>query len=152
VGTLKISGDLRKPDPRMQQMTGEMMTMGQTLINPPSVEGWHQGTEWINTGSSMDRVNFSAKAIGDITRPGVNEMIGKVMAEAGGKASPRDLVERCLDQMGAVTVSDNTRKALVNFAAKTQGAGGAQPNGGLDEKRVAGILEMIAASPDYQRG
>ena len=25
--------------------------MGQDLLNPPSVEGWHTGKEWINSGS-----------------------------------------------------------------------------------------------------
>ena len=44
--------------------------MGQTLLNPPSVEGWHEGTEWINSGALVERVNFAAKEISNIDAPG----------------------------------------------------------------------------------
>ena len=38
--------------------------MGQDLLNPPSVEGWHTGKEWINSGSLMSRINFTAADVG----------------------------------------------------------------------------------------
>lgn len=151
VGTLKLSGDMRKPDPGMQQMTGEMNVMGQTLVNPPSVEGWHQGTEWIDTGTSMERANFAAKAIGDLSKPGVKEMVGRVTADAGGAASPEGLVQLCLNEMGAMSVCESTREALARFAGRSEEMMQGQ-NGEFAEKRIAGILEMIAASPDFQRG
>ena len=39
--------------------------MGQELMNPPSVEGWHTGKEWIDTGILVERVNFAAEQVGD---------------------------------------------------------------------------------------
>ena len=37
--------------------------MGQQLLDPPSVEGWHTGKEWINTASLMTRVNFARATV-----------------------------------------------------------------------------------------
>ena len=39
--------------------------MGQDLLNPPSVEGWHTGKEWIDTGCLVERINFAAQQVGD---------------------------------------------------------------------------------------
>jgi len=38
---------------------------GQWLNNPPSVEGWHQGADWLDTGPVVERVNFATKPLGD---------------------------------------------------------------------------------------
>jgi uncharacterized protein (DUF1800 family) len=37
-----------------------MKHMGQELLNPPSVEGWHTGKEWIDGGTLVQRINFTA--------------------------------------------------------------------------------------------
>ena len=56
------------------------MYMGQELNNPPSVEGWHQGVEWIDTGTLMERLNFASSQLGDSDRPGVKAMIDRLYA------------------------------------------------------------------------
>ncbi|GIS65503.1 MAG: hypothetical protein CM1200mP3_17510 [Chloroflexota bacterium] len=61
--------------------------MGQQLMNPPSVEGWHQGVEWIETGSLTERVNFSSQILGDISKPGIRKVINKVIQNCGEKYS-----------------------------------------------------------------
>ena len=115
--------------------------MGQTLINPPSVEGWHQGTEWIDTGTSVERVNYAAERLGNANAPGVREMIAKM---SGSAAGAEGLVQSCLDEMGAIAVSDDTRAALVQYA---QGADIDPENG----EGVRDLMEMVAATPDFQR-
>ena len=44
-------------------------------------------------------------------------MIEDVVTSAGEPMSPERLVDACLDQLGAVSVSDDTRTALVDFAS-----------------------------------
>ena len=39
--------------------------VGQWLNNPPSVEGWHQGADWLDTGTVVERVNFATQQLGD---------------------------------------------------------------------------------------
>ncbi|HXH11911.1 MAG TPA: DUF1800 family protein [Alphaproteobacteria bacterium] len=87
--------------------------MGQDLLNPPSVEGWHTGKEWIDTGCLLERVNFAAKHLGDVSKPGVRRIIERLRAQ--GELSPQGLVDGCLDLLGPLTVSAKTRAALLRF-------------------------------------
>ena len=42
-----------------------MQLPGARAPNPPSVESWHTGQEWIDGGALVRRVNFAAKFLGD---------------------------------------------------------------------------------------
>ena len=70
VGTARLTGGYSFPqldDLRLAEETGNM---GQILLDPPSVEGWHTGVEWVTTGSMVSRVNFAAAEFADTNRPG----------------------------------------------------------------------------------
>ena len=43
VGTLKLVGGFEFPSPGIGEMSRQPSYMGQDLLNPPSVEGWHTG-------------------------------------------------------------------------------------------------------------
>ena len=58
-------GGYEKPFPGLGDMSRQYGYMGQDLLNVPSVEGWHYGAEWINSGSLMRRINFTADMFGD---------------------------------------------------------------------------------------
>ena len=151
-GVLRLTGEFRKLSPKLQVDTGLLGVMGQTLANPPSVEGWRTGTEWVDTGNLVERVNFAAGKFTDASKPGVREMVARLSADSGGVVSPDRLVQGCLDQMGAVEVSKATRAALLEHASN----GGdmrlvVNGDGGGGEERVAEMLSLIAASPDFQR-
>jgi hypothetical protein len=129
-----------------------MVFMGQFLINPPSVEGWHQGAEWIDTGTLVERLNFATEQLGDVSKPGVRRMIDQVASTSDGVISPSRLVDACLDVMGVVTVSDGTRETLENFAVQ----GGelevkADSVGDAAQQRIAQLFQMVAASHEFQR-
>ncbi|MFQ6029077.1 MAG: DUF1800 family protein, partial [Dehalococcoidia bacterium] len=51
VGTLRFVGGYEFPAPGIGNLSKEAGYMGQELLNPPSVEGWHTGAEWVNSGS-----------------------------------------------------------------------------------------------------
>ena len=65
-GTLRLVGDFTKPRPRMYDASLEIRYMGQDLLNPPTVEGWHTGKEWIDSGTLLERINFAAGEMGTI--------------------------------------------------------------------------------------
>ena len=150
--TLRLTGEFNRPRREILDRALQMTYMGQQLINPPSVEGWHQGAEWIDTGTLVERLNFAAQQLGDAAKPGVKAMIRRVASENGPVISPARLVDACLDAMGVVAVSENTREALEAFAA----AGGdlrADPDG-IDEaaeSRIAQTLQMVGATHEFQR-
>ena len=54
-----------------------MKHMGQEILNPPSVEGWHTGKEWIDGGTLVRRINFIADYVGDLSQPGIQELVRK---------------------------------------------------------------------------
>jgi hypothetical protein len=122
--------------------------MGQDLLNPPSVEGWHTGTEWINSGSLMRRVNFAADLLGDAERPGVRDIIQRLKNQ--GNASPAGFVDTCLDLMGPLEVDEDTRQELVDHTStlgplkwKTD------QESSSSTQRVTEMLQLIVSLRDY---
>ena len=148
IGTLKLVGGYDFPAPGLGELSRQPNYMGQDLLNPPSVEGWHTGVEWINSGSLMRRINFTADLVGDTSRPGVQNIINRLKAQ--GDLSPDGFVDICLDLMGPLEVDEDTRKELVDHTA----AGGALSWGGeLDStsaERVSEMLQLIVSLRDYQ--
>ena len=146
-GLLRLTGEFDRPRKEILDRYQQAIFMGQYLNNPPSVEGWHQGTDWIDTGSLVERVNFASQQLGDPTKPGVQAMIDRIAASESA-VSPEALVDACLEQVGAIAVSENTRHELVNFASlvKTDG-----PERGASRSRIGALLQMVAATHEFQR-
>ena len=126
-------------------------TMGQSLLDPPSVEGWHTGLEWITTGSLVDRINFASGQFADANKPGTRSMINRVEAQ-WDRVSAEGLVDACLDQIGPVTVSENTRRELVSHAAAGGGLRSGHPTRAAQacDTRIREMLQLIVATREYQ--
>ena len=152
VGAIRQAGSYRSPTLGVHQLAYQGFFMGQGLLQPPSVEGWHEGMEWIDSGSLVERVNFVAQELSSLDKPGVRAIIDRLAGESGGTLTPEQLVDQCLDLLGPVAVEDDTRTALVDFAAAGGGAlnlSGHQP-GDDAEQRVSNVLRVIASTREYQ--
>ena len=148
-GAYKLSGKLGIPQPEMWNLHLTMGAMGQSLMDPPSVEGWHTGKEWIDGGTLMERINFASKLVSDPSTPGVQELVSRL--QELGASSPEALVDAALDYAGPLVVSDNTRAALLEAAAE----GGDLSFDGDEAieqtgQRAAQTLRLVIASPEYQ--
>ena len=151
VGTLRLSGGVPRPTVHMIEAMELADVMGQNLLNPPTVEGWHEGEEWINSGALVDRVNFASELMGDVDRPGVRAIIDRLAVENGGVYEPDRLVDACLDLMGPVALADDTgRTALVEQVAGQGPLSLAQPREANADARVANLLAIIASTREYQ--
>ena len=151
IGAIRQSGSYRTPTVEAYQVANLGRFMGQGLLMPPTVEGWHEGPEWIDSGSLMERVNFVSTELGDVNKPGIRTIIERLAAGNGGSLSPDELVDRCLELLGPVPASKDTRASLVNFAAR-QGdihLQGHQP-GDDAEQRVGDVLRLVASTREYQ--
>ena len=125
--------------------------MGQDLLNPPSVEGWHTGKEWINSGSLMARINFVAAQVGNPDLPGVQAIIERLKKQ--GTRTPEQLVDNCLDLLGPVEVGDDTKRELTEQAkqwGEIRWDGDAEAQNAA--RRAAEMLQIIAATREYQFG
>jgi Protein of unknown function (DUF1800) len=149
VGIMRLVGDYAAPQPGFGDISLECRYMGQDLLNPPSVEGWHTGKEWIDTGCLVERVNFGARQLGDVGKPGVRRIIERLRAQ--GELAPEGFVDGSLDLLGPLTVSTKTRAALVKFANRGGPLHPDQENHAADQ-RVAELLSLIASTREFQMG
>ncbi|MGE3267644.1 MAG: DUF1800 family protein [Chloroflexota bacterium] len=148
VGVIRLTEDFTYPRWGIRELALECRYMGQDLMNPPSVEGWHTGKEWIDTGILMERVNFAAAQVGDITRPGIQRIIQRIRAL--GDLEPEAFVDACLDLIGPLEVSERTHEALSAFAS--HGGTLRLPEGdNRAEERVGEMLQLIVATREFQR-
>ena len=150
VGTMRLIKDHTEPKPGIFSITEECNYMGQDLMNPPSVEGWHTGKEWIDSGTLVGRINFVADKVGNLEMPGIKLIVERLSVGAGAM-SPEDFVDGCLDLIGPVEVSEKTRGSLIKH---TKGAGelpgGTEEEGREFARRVAEMLQLIVATGEYQ--
>ncbi len=144
-GVLRLTGEFQRPRREIMDRTLQMIYMGQALLNPPTVEGWHQGREWIDSGTLVERLNFATQQLGDGEQPGVRTMVERIASRGHEVATAEGLVDACLDELGAIRVSDDTRSALVDFA-NTSSESGAEVRG-----RAAQMLRVIGAAPEFQK-
>ena len=151
-GVLRLTREFERPREEMVDTHTRSAHMGQHLLNPPTVEGWHWGTEWIDSGALVERVNFVAERLGNLESPGVQAMVDRILADGNGSLPPEVVVDRALDQLAITAVSDETRSALIEFAAG-QGTLTDEAAEGDDGPRVraVNVLELAAATPEFQR-
>ena len=149
VGTLRLVGGAEFPAPGIGNLSRQTGYMGQEMMNPPSVEGWHTGLEWINSGSIMRRTNFFADMVGDVDRIGVRYIIEDLKSR--GELSPEEFVDRCLDLMGPLDVDPESQTGAGRPCGFTGAAGlGLGETGRVVDCRVSEMLQLIVALRDYQ--
>ncbi len=149
-GTIKLAGTHRFPDPGLVQLGEAPEYMGQHLTNPPTVEGWHTGHEWIDGGALTERVNFAADELGDVTKPGVREMIERISGD-GSAISPEELVDRSLDLVGPVVVSGVTRDSLLgHFQSTGDLTFETETDRERSEALIARALQLAVSTREYQ--
>ena len=78
VGAIRLAGTHQAPVLGMEQVANQALFMGQGLLQPPTVEGWHEGLEWIDSGALVERVNFAAKELGNVYAPGVQDIVARI--------------------------------------------------------------------------
>lgn len=149
-GAIKLADWPTGPDPSMNGWSAATTAMGQKLMDPPSVEGWHTGKEWLDGGTLTERVNFAVEQVMDTSKPGVQSIVRR-LAAINGSLEPSEFVEQCLDLSGPLEASDDTRRVLEEFASEEGPLTfGSDEERAESEARVGRMLQLIVASPEYQ--
>ncbi|HEY7489721.1 MAG TPA: DUF1800 domain-containing protein [Candidatus Tectomicrobia bacterium] len=148
IGTVRLTKDFRFPRLGLREISLECRYMGQDLLNPPSVEGWHTGKEWIDTGCLVERINFAAQQVSDVRKPGVRLIVDRV--RAASPLSPERFVDTCLELTGPVRLRPHTRAALIDHVRP---GGELRFDAGEEQaatQRVSELLQLIVATREYQ--
>ena len=147
-GTLKMVGLYENPDPGILNIGKEPTYMGQSILDPPSVEGWQTGTEWINSGSLLARVNFVADRVANTQLPGVQTIINQMQSD--GITTPEELVNAALEHMGFVELSNETKEQLLENAQSSGNIDWSNPDSA--GVRIGETLALVGATTEYQFG
>ena len=149
-GTARLAGSHRTPEWSIVNLALDVNFMGQEILNPPTVEGWHTGREWIDTGNLVERINAAGAELREVNRPGVRAIIERVR-QRGAALSPAQLAEACLDAIGMFEVSDGTLDSLTALAAPWGEVRFDRDDSvACAEQRVAEMLQLIVAAREYQ--
>ena len=140
VSLLRITGECDVPNRMMFSRQQQVGLMGQILNNPPSVEGWHEGAEWINTGTLVERINFVSEQFGDTETPRLNQIIREITATCRDNPPSEVLIQDCLDNLGFLSVCESTMLALTKYANEIE----------KPKQKISGLLRLIATSKEYQ--
>ena len=144
--TLRFMGDFTRPKPRMYDMALEIRYMGQDLMNPPTVEGWHTGKEWIDSGTLVERVNYAASEMGRIDAPGIKAVVHR-FSDAGPIVSAGDLLDGCLEMLGGYQLMDETRNLFMTYLENEENIA----TGGAEfAQQVGQMLQLIVSTQEYQ--
>ncbi len=152
VGTLRMAGGIEMPSLETYAAGKVCAYMGQDLQNPPSVEGWMGGPDWINTGAYVQRINFASKVLGDTSKPGVRRMIEQVREAAGPSSlSAERLVDLCIELTGPMPVMEGSRQSLIDYAAKWGDLSfDSAESSAVAEKNIVAMLQLVVTTQEYQ--
>ena len=150
--TMRLIDAHRSPKPGIGIIGLEPGYQGQALLDPPSVEGWHTGKEWIDSGSLLRRINFVADRIGDISNPGVRRIVDNISNIKD--LSPDQLVDTRVELVGPIRLEEETRTELIEHAqAKGNRLDDSDPSptATLDRTNtICEMLQLVASTREYQ--
>lgn len=155
IGTLRLSGeytDDSKVDSSIFGVIAESDYMGQALCNPPSVEGWHTGEEWISSGALVDRVNFASQHIGNPDNDGVKHIVDRIRTDLKDDAhTVGELIESCGNSVGITRISEDTAEGVLDlFSQEEVQAKGRDAKIQIEDETILRVLEFMVSSREYQ--
>ena len=117
-----------------------LVNMGQTLYEPPDVNGWALGPEWFSTASMLSRMNFAATLM-------TNQKFNLGRELVPYRQSPERVVEYMLNHYTYAPISTHVYNALIEYA---RGGGAWTGSDAQLNNRGAGLARLIVASSEYQ--
>jgi len=117
-----------------------LTNMGQTLFEPPDVNGWELGQGWFTAGAALARMNFAASLA-------FNQRfnLGRIAAEA--RNSPESLLSFFLDRLSPAPYDAEPYTGLLEYLR----AGVSWPLSDANlTAKSAGLARLIAGSSEYQ--
>ena len=150
VGTLHLLNDYKYPKWGIMDVALVSRYMGQDLLNPPTVEGWHTGKEWIDSGSLVERINFVADQVSNPDQPGIRAIVDKLL-DHDPRPDPEGVVDGCLDLMGQLRLHKKTRQHLLDQLSRNGPAHTDSPQGRQAARDIVlHTMRIIGSTREYQ--
>ena len=114
--------------------------MGQILFDPPDVAGWESGQSWFSTGAMLSRMNFASTLAG-------NQKFELARTAADHASTPHELLAWVLDSLKTAPLSPGVTTDLLDYLRATGPWTGSQAQ---IQNKVAGVVHLVAGTPEYQ--
>ena len=152
VGTMRLAGPIELPSDEIYYAQSVCENMGQALLRPPSVEGWQGGSEWINTGTYVERVNFASRMLNDPEKEGVRDLLVRIKnISDDGRLTTDQLVEAALAVLGPLEVSQTTTDRLKTYASKYPDiCWDNDESADIFNDAAISIIQLIVSTQEYQ--
>src|SRR5207249_1618017 len=117
-----------------------LANMGQTLFEPPDVSGWDTGQAWFSTGAMLARMNFAATLA-------ANQRFALAAAAKGNARTPESLLVFFRSELVTGRSDPSVVSELLNYLRSTGTWTGSDAQ---VQAKAAGLVHLIAGSPEYQ--
>src|SRR5262249_14366079 len=117
-----------------------LTNMGQQILEPPDVSGWHLGKAWFSTGAMLARMNFASQLA-------TNQKFALRDSFRSVGSTPESVLSEALDRLMPAAYDSGGRAALTDYLR----AGGAWT--GSDSQlltKVPGLMHLMVGSGEYQ--
>jgi len=149
-GIVKLTGEFQDIQIDLPRVAGASGAMGQSLMNPLTVEGWPIGAGWIDGGTLNERVNFAVDEISSAEKPGIRFVIDR-LAEMGRPLSPIEFVGECVQMVRPAPISQESILGLLHFAEQERELDLSDDSKReINEFRVLRMLQLIVSTREYQ--
>src|SRR5205807_279333 len=117
-----------------------LTNMGQTLYDPPDVAGWDAGQTWFSTGAMLARMNFAATLAS-------NQRFNLAAAAKADAKTPESLLTY---YRGELVMRRPDAGVVTEFLSYLKSTGPWTGSDAQVQTKAAGLVHLIAGSPEYQ--
>jgi uncharacterized protein (DUF1800 family) len=114
--------------------------MAQLPFDPPNVGGWPRSKEWLSPVTTLARYDWGVTVYNLFNSLNLGEPQASNQLAADLPASSD--IDGWIKRFGLADLSPNTRQTITDYLAS-------RPGNGLESERQAGVLILIASSPDW---
>jgi uncharacterized protein (DUF1800 family) len=117
-----------------------LSNMGQQLYEPPDVNGWALGPDWISTASMLARMNFAATLM-------ANQKFNLGRELQPYRTNPNSVVDYMLHHFTYAPISQAVYDTLIEYV---RGGGAWTGSDAQLNSKGAGLARLIVATGEYQ--
>ena len=117
-----------------------MTNMGQTLFEPPDVNGWELGRGWFSTGAMLARMNFAATLAS-------NQRFNLARDAGGARSSAENVLSTFMERFSPAPFDSEPYAELLSYLRAGTGWTGSDAQIGA---RAPGLARLIVGSSEYQ--
>ena len=117
-----------------------LSNMGQTLYEPPDVNGWDTGPGWFSTSSMLQRMNFASSLA-------ANQRFNLARDAAAHRQAPDRVLAYMTGRFQSIPFSPEASNAMLEYLRSGTGWTGSDAQ---LQTRVPGLTRLIVGSGEYQ--